>query len=156
MLCMNGGELSVNKGDLLMLVCAFLFAVHIMVIDFFSPVVDGVKMSCIQFFVSGILSGGAMLVYETPEMSQIMAAWAPVLYAGIMSCGVAYTLQIVGQKGMNESLESSISVLAGWVILGQRLSSREVLGCVLMFGAIILAQIPVGRNREASLNTEGN
>lgn len=163
MLCMNGGELSVNKGDLLMLVCAFLFAVHIMVIDFFSPVVDGVKMSCIQFFVSGILSGGAMLVNETPEMSQIMAAWAPVLYAGIMSCGVAYTLQIVGQKGMNPtvaslilSLESSISVLAGWVILGQRLSSREVLGCVLMFGAIILAQIPVGRNREASLNTEGN
>ena len=146
-----------------MLVCAFLFAVHIMIIDFFSPVVDGVKMSCIQFFVSGILSGGAMLVNETPEMSQIMAAWAPVLYAGIMSCGVAYTLQIVGQKGMNPtvaslilSLESSISVLAGWVILGQRLSSREVLGCVLMFGAIILAQIPVGRNREASLNTEGN
>ena len=104
-----------------------------------------------------------MLVNETPEMSQIMAAWAPVLYAGIMSCGVAYTLQIVGQKGMNPtvaslilSLESSISVLAGWVILGQRLSSKEVLGCVLMFGAIILAQIPVGRNREASLNTEGN
>ena len=123
MLCMKGGELSVNKGDLLMLVCAFLFAVHIMIIDFFSPVVDGVKMSCIQFFVSGILSGAAMLIYETPEWSQIIAAWAPVLYAGIMSCGVAYTLQIVGQKGMNPtvaslilSLESSISVLAGWVI----------------------------------------
>ena len=119
MLCMKGGELSVNKGDLLMLVCAFLFAVHIMIIDFFSPVVDGVKMSCIQFFVSGILSGAAMLIYETPEWSQIIAAWAPVLYAGIMSCGVAYTLQIVGQKGMNPtvaslilSLESSISVLA--------------------------------------------
>ena len=163
MLCMKGGELSVNKGDLLMLVCAFLFAVHIMIIDFFSPVVDGVKMSCIQFFVSGILSGAAMLIYETPEWSQIIAAWAPVLYAGIMSCGVAYTLQIVGQKGMNPtvaslilSLESSISVLAGWVILGQRLSSKEVLGCALMFGAIILAQIPVGRRRQASLNTEGN
>ncbi len=134
MLCMKGGELSVNKGDLLMLVCAFLFAVHIMIIDFFSPVVDGVKMSCIQFFVSGILSGAAMLIYETPEWSQIIAAWAPVLYAGIMSCGVAYTLQIVGQKGMNPtvaslilSLESSISVLAGWAILGQRLSSKEVL-----------------------------
>ena len=176
MLCMKGGELSVNKGDLLMLVCAFLFAVHIMVflcalafsihilvIDHFTELVDGVKMSCIQFFVSGILSGAAMLIYETPEWSQIIAAWAPVLYAGIMSCGVAYTLQIVGQKGMNPtvaslilSLESSISVLAGWVILGQRLSSKEVLGCALMFGAIILAQIPVGRRRQASLNTEGN
>lgn len=163
MLCMSGGELSVNKGDLLMLVCAFLFSIHIMIIDFFSPVVDGVKMSCIQFFVSGVLSGAAMLVYETPEMSQIMAAWAPVLYAGIMSCGVAYTLQIVGQKGMNPtvaslilSLESSISVLAGWVILGQQLSSREILGCALMFGAIILAQIPVGRRRDASLHAEGN
>lgn len=152
MLCMTGGELAVNKGDLLMLVCAFLFSIHIMVIDFFSPVVDGVKMSCIQFFVSGVLSGIAMLIYERPDMSQILAAWAPILYAGIMSCGVAYTLQIVGQKGMNPtvaslilSLESSISVLAGWVLLGQRLSSREIMGCVLMFGAIILAQIPMGR-----------
>ena len=143
--------------------CALAFSIHILVIDHFTELVDGVKMSCIQFFVSGILSGAAMLIYETPEWSQIIAAWAPVLYAGIMSCGVAYTLQIVGQKGMNPtvaslilSLESSISVLAGWVILGQRLSSKEVLGCALMFGAIILAQIPVGRRREASLNTEGN
>lgn len=156
MLCMTGGDLSANKGDLLMLVCAFLFAVHIMIIDFFSPVVDGVKMSCIQFFVCGILSGAAMLVYETPDMGQILAAWAPILYAGVMSCGVAYTLQIVGQKGMNPtvaslilSLESSISVLAGWVLLGQQLSSKEILGCVLMFGAIILAQIPVGRRSAA-------
>ena len=114
------------------------------------------KMSCIQFFVCGILSGAAMLVYETPDMGQILAAWAPILYAGVMSCGVAYTLQIVGQKGMNPtvaslilSLESSISVLAGWVLLGQQLSSKEILGCVLMFGAIILAQIPVGRRSAA-------
>lgn len=161
-LCITEG-FSIGYGDTMVFLCALAFSIHILVIDHFTELVDGVKMSCIQFFVSGILSGGAMLVYETPEMSQIMAAWAPVLYAGIMSCGVAYTLQIVGQKGMNPtvaslilSLESSISVLAGWVILGQRLSSREVLGCVLMFGAIILAQIPVGRNREASLNTEGN
>lgn len=158
MLCMTGGRLSINRGDLLMLVCAFLFAVHIMVIDFFSPVVDGVKMSCIQFFVSGALSGAAMLAYERPDVSQILAAWVPLLYAGVMSCGVAYTLQIVGQKGMNPtvaslilSLESSISVLAGWALLGQRLTSREILGCGLMFGAILLAQIPVGRRRTASL-----
>ena len=89
-------------------------------------------------------------------MGQILAAWAPVLYAGIMSCGVAYTLQIIGQKGMNPtvaslilSLESSISVLAGWAILGQRLSARELAGCALMFGAVILAQLPVGRKNPA-------
>ena len=151
LLCMTGGEMSVNKGDLMLLVCAFLFSIHIMVIDYFSPMVDGVKMSCIQFFVSGIISGIGMLLFETPEISQIIAAGVPILYAGVMSCGVAYTLQIVGQKGMNPtvaslilSLESSISVLAGWIILGQKLSAREIMGCVLMFGAIILAQVPVG------------
>lgn len=161
-LCITEG-FSIGYGDTMVFLCALAFSIHILVIDHFTELVDGVKMSCIQFFVSGILSGAAMLIYETPEWSQIIAAWAPVLYAGIMSCGVAYTLQIVGQKGMNPtvaslilSLESSISVLAGWVILGQRLSSKEVLGCALMFGAIILAQIPVGRRREASLNTEGN
>lgn len=118
LLCMSGDEMSVNKGDLLMLICACLFAVHIMVIDFFAPVTDGLKMSCIQFFVSGILSGIAMLIYEKPDISQMAAAWMPLLYAGVMSCGVGYTLQIVGQKGMNPtvaslilSLESSISVL---------------------------------------------
>lgn len=151
LLCMSGDEMSINKGDLLILVCAFLFAVHIMVIDFFAPVVDGVKMSCIQFFISGILSGMAMFIYESPHISQILTAWAPLLYAGVMSCGVAYTLQIVGQTGINPtvaslilSLESSISVLAGWLILGQKLSAKEIFGCALMFGAIILAQIPVG------------
>lgn len=149
LLCMAGGELAMNRGDLLMLVCALLFSAHIMIIDFFSPVVDGVKMSCIQFFVSAVLSGAAMLLWEKPDMGQLLMAWAPVLYAGVLSCGVGYTLQIIGQKGMNPtvaslilSLESSISVLAGWVILGQRLTSRELWGCVLMFGAIILAQLP--------------
>jgi len=106
-------------------------------------------MSCIQFLVCGILSGIPALLFESPDLSGILAAKVPILYAGVMSCGVAYTLQIVGQKGMNPtvaslilSLESCISVLAGWLILGQSLSGREIWGCVLMFGAIILAQLP--------------
>ena len=137
---------------IIMLICALLFAIHILVIDFFAPVVGGMKMSCIQLFVSGISSGIAMLIWETPNISQILIAWMPLLYAGILSCGVAYTLQIVGQRGMNPaiaslilSLESCISVLAGWAILGQRLSLKEIFGCILMFAAIILAQIPVGQ-----------
>lgn len=144
--------LSVGKGDLLMLGCALLFSVHILVIDFFSPRVDGVAMSCIQFFICALLSAVPVFVGERPQISAILAAWAPVLYAGVLSCGVAYTLQIVGQKGMNPtvaslilSLESCISVLAGWLILGQRLSGREILGCLVMFAAIVLAQLPQKR-----------
>ena len=129
--------------------CALLFSIHITVIDPFSPMVDGVKMSCIQFFFCAILSGIGMLIFEQPSFANILAAWKPILYAGAMSSGVGYTLQIVGQKGMNPavaslimSLESVISVIAGWLILGQALSGREIFGCVLMFGAIVLAQLP--------------
>ncbi len=148
LLCITDG-FSIGKGDLLVLICAFLFSFHILIIDYFSPKADGVKMSCIQFLVCGILSGIPALLLENPQISSILAAWMPVLYAGIFSCGVAYTLQIIGQKNMNPtiaslilSLESCISVLAGWIILGQSLSTREILGCVIMFCAIILAQLP--------------
>lgn len=140
---------SVGKGDILVFLCALVFAVHILVIDHFSPKVDGVKMSCIQFFVSGILSLPFMFVLETPKLVSVVNAWMPLLYAGVLSCGVAYTLQILGQKNVNPavaslilSLESCFSVLAGWIILGERLSVRESAGCVLMFLAIILAQLP--------------
>lgn len=141
--------LPIGKGEILLMICALLFSLHILVIDHFTVRVDGVKMSCIQFFVCGILSGIGMLLTEEPRIADILMAWQPILYAGVMSCGVAYTLQIVGQKGMNPtvaslimSLESVISVLAGMVLLSQRLSSWEILGCVLMFVAIILAQLP--------------
>lgn len=146
---------SIGGGDILVFICALLFSLHILVIDYFSPKVDGVRMSCIQFFVCGILSGIAMLCTETPRLAEILAAWQPILYAGVMSCGVAYTLQIVGQKDMNPtvaslilSLESCISLLAGWVILGQSMTMRELLGCAVMFAAILLAQLPAPQKRK--------
>lgn len=155
-LCMAGGSFGFDTGTLLGLGCALLFSMHILVIDHFSPMVDGVQMSCIQFAVCAVISGVAMLIFEQPTMANILAAWKAIMYAGVMSSGVAYTLQIVGQKGMNPtiaslimSLESVISVIAGWLILGQALTAREIFGCVLMFGAIVLAQLPEKRRAQA-------
>lgn len=148
LLCISG-SFSIGKGDFFVLCCAFLFAVHILIIDYFAPKTDGVKLSCIQFLVSGILSSIFMFLFENPTLFALLQAWKPLLYAGVMSCGVAYTLQIIGQKNMNPtvaslilSLESCISVLAGWVLLHQKLSLREILGCVIMFIAILIAQLP--------------
>ena len=147
-LCMTD-SLSFSKGDTMVLLCALAFSIHILIIDYFSPKVDGVRMSCIQFFIAGILCGVPAFVLEQPRLSSLAAAWAPILYAGILSCGVAYTLQIVAQKNYDPtiaslilSLESVFSVLAGWVILHQSLSPREIFGCVLVFIAIILVQLP--------------
>ena len=97
LLCINE-QFSIGYGDILVFVCAILFSVHILIVDYFSPKVDGVKMSCIQFLVCGLLSGIAMLFAEQPQLSAVLLAWKPIAYAGIMSCGVGYTLQIVGQK----------------------------------------------------------
>ncbi|MDD3404415.1 MAG: DMT family transporter [Hespellia sp.] len=148
LLCVTNG-FSLAPGDLMTLLCAFAFSFQILVIDYFSPKVDGVRMSCIQFLVCGIICFFPMLWTETPNMSDILSGWAPLLYAGVLSCGVAYTLQIVAQKhaeptiaSLLMSLESVFSVIGGWLILGQVLSGREMLGCALMFGAVILAQLP--------------
>ena len=126
LLCMSG-SLQLQKGDFLVLLCAFCFSVHIMVIDYFTTKVDGVQMSCIQFFVAALFSGLCMLGIEgIPDPHAVAISWAPILYAGVLSSGVGYTLQIIGQKGLNPtvaslilSLESVISVLAGWLFLGQ-------------------------------------
>ena len=149
MLCMTSESFSLSKGDLLVLVCAGFFSLHILIIDYFSPKVDGVRLSCIQFFVCGLISTVIAFIFENPNLGAILSGWLPILYAGVMSCGVAYTLQIIGQKNMDPtvaslilSLESVFSVLAGWVLLNQKLSIRELFGCVLMFLAIILAQLP--------------
>ena len=151
LLCITD-RLALGKGDILVLLCAVVFAIHILIVDHFSAKTDGVRMSCIQFLVCGLLSGVGMLLTEHPEISLILQAWQPILYAGVFSCGVGYTLQIVGQKGTDPtvaslilSLESVVSVLAGWLLLGQRLSVRELGGCALMFAAILLAQLPERR-----------
>lgn len=156
LLCITD-KLVLGKGDTLVLLCAVVFTIHILVIDYFSPKADGVRIACIQFFVTGILSAIPMFLFETPRLSNIFAAAVPVLYAGVLSSGVAYTLQIVAQKDADPtvaslilSLESVFSVLGGWMILGQKLSIREIAGCILMFSAIILAQLPgKPKNEEA-------
>lgn len=146
---------SLTRGDLLVLLCAVVFSVHILVIDHFTEKTDGVKMSCIQFIVCGILSCICMFIFEKPQVSALVSAWMPLLYAGILSCGVAYTLQIVAQKGYNPtvaslllSLESVFSVVAGFIVLGQKMTARELSGCILIFAAVILAQLPVGGKKQ--------
>ena len=141
---------SINYGDMLLFVCAICFTFHILIIDYFAPKADGVALSCIQFWFSGIVCMGIAILKEAPDFVAIFQAAIPILYAGVMSCGVAYTLQIIGQKHMKPtvaslilSLESVISVLAGWVILHEVLTGRQLLGCILVFGAVILAQLPV-------------
>ena len=155
LLCMTKSSFALSYGDFLVLICAILFSVHIMIIDYFSPKGDGVVISCIQFFVCGIVSGIIMLFVEEPQVENIMAAKMPILYAGVLSSGVAYTLQIVGQKDMNPTvaslilcLESVISALAGWLILSEALTPRELFGCILMFVAIVLAQVPIPERKK--------
>ena len=138
-----------SKGDLLMLACALAFSVHILLVDHFTPKVDGVLLACIQFFVAGLLPLPLMLFFERPTAANIAAAWLPIAYAGVLSSGIGYTFQILGQKytkpsvaSLLMSLESVFAVLAAALILHQVPTLRETLGCVLMFAAIILAQLP--------------
>lgn len=153
LLCMNG-SLSIGKGDLLVLLCALAFAVHILVIDYFSPKTNGVKLSCIQFLVCGLLSLIPMFLLETPVLSNILACWVPLLYAGVLSCGVAYTLQVVAQKNTDPtiaslllSLESVFAAISGAIILHEHMALRELTGCIIMFAAIIIAQLPSKEDR---------
>lgn len=155
LLCMTQGSFKLATGDLFLLGCAVVFTGHILVIDYFAPKVNGVWMSCIQFLVAGIISAIPMVLTETPTMAAIWEAKLPILYAGVMSCGVAYTLQILGQKNYNPtvavlilSLESCFSVLGGFLILQETLTARELCGCALMFVAVILAQFPGGTREE--------
>lgn len=143
----EGFRLSI--GDTLVLLCAVAFSFHIVAVDHYANMVDGVKLSCIQFLVCGVLSSIMMFIFEEPEIAGLLKAAVPILYAGIMSCGVAYTLQIVGQKytrptvaSLLMSLESVFAVLAGMLLLREIPTAREAVGCVIMFAAIIITQLP--------------
>ena len=147
-----GQGLGLGISDLLLLLCAFGFTAHIMIIDRFSPLVDGVRLSCVQFLVCGVLCVPCMLIWESPSLGAIWEGGLPIAYGGIMSCGVAYTLQIVGQKGVHPavaslllSLESVFSVLAGYALMpGSALSKWEILGCALVFAAVVIVQLAPG------------
>lgn len=155
LLCITDG-FSIGLGDTIMLLCAVVFALQILAVDYFSARTDGVRLSCLQFLVCGVWNAIPMFATETPRMTDIFSAWLPILYAGILSCGVAYTLQVIAQRNtapavasLLMSLESVFAVLAGWVLLGEQLSARELLGCALVFGAILLAQLPSKKKEPA-------
>ena len=151
LLCFRAGtKLELRTADAYLLLCAFFFAVQIHVIDYFSDDVDGIRLSCVQFLTTGLISAALSAVFETVSWSGVLGCVWPILYCALFSSYIAYTLQILSLKDADEptipsllfSLESVFSVLAGAVILGDRLSGREYLGCALMFAAVILAQLP--------------
>lgn len=151
-----GETFTVNKGDVLTIICAVVFAGHILVIDYYSPKVDGVKLSCMQFFVCGMINAVWMFIEGAPTFKAVFSCAPSIAYSGIMSCGVAYTLQIIGQKYTDPasasilmSLESVFATLStvvlialGWELTGGMLTYKEIFGCVLMFAAILLVQLP--------------
>ena len=155
LLCIKG-DFSLAPGDLLVLVCAVCFAVHILVIDHFTAYCDGVKLSCLQFLFAGIISTICMFIFEDVDFAAILSCALPLLYVGIFSCGVGYTLQILAQKDSNPtvvtillSLESVFAVIAGAIILKQQMTVREYIGCAIMFAAVILAQIQFPARQKA-------
>lgn len=149
MLCLSGG-MSIGRGDIFLLLCAILFSCHILVIEKVSKDSDGVELSLFQFLFGGIMCSIGMLVFERPDFQSIKEAFLPLAYAGFLSCGVAYTLQTVAQKYVQAtkatlalSLESVWAAIGGALILSERLSVNELIGCVLVFLAVLLAQLDV-------------
>ena len=156
LLCMKNGFGGIQSSDLILLLCAVLFSFQIMSVDHFAPQVDGVRLSFVQFFVVAVESTVAALLFEQTTMADFTANALPILYCGVLSSGVAYTLQILGQKDLNPAiaslimcLESVFSALGGWLLLHQSLSLREVAGCALIFAAVVLAQLPIGQKAES-------
>lgn len=150
------GNMTIATGDLLLLGCAVAFAVQILFVDHFAPTVDPLRLNCLQAGLCGIGSAIIMFCTETPTMDGIGAAMLPMCHAGFLSMGAAYSLQIIGQKHLDPapaslimSLESVFAAIFGWIILNEQMSTTELLGCVLVFAAVILSQIPI-KTKKAS------
>lgn len=149
MLSVPAGKFSIGSGELIAICGAFAFAAHILVIDHFCKKVNNIALSCTQYLIAGIASSICMFIFEEPSFEAIKSAGVEIAYAGVMSCGVAFTAQIFGQKYSNPTvasillcLESVFAVIFGWLILNDKLGSREAIGCIIMFIAIMLTQIP--------------
>ena len=149
LLCMKNGFGGIESSDWLLIGCAVLFSFQILSVDHFSPLVDGVRLSLLQFFVVAVESTAAAFLFETPSLADLTANVWPIVFCGVFSSGVGYTLQILAQKGSNPtvislllSLESVFATISGAAILGDRLSGREYFGCALMLAAVVLAQLP--------------
>lgn len=156
MICMGGSSsFSLGKGELLALLCSIAFALHIIVIDKYAATIDCIVLSCGQYMVTGVISCILMFIFEKPDIGNIMHAAVPILYAGIMSCSCAFTFQIIGQKyteptlaSMLLCLESVFSVIFSFLILGERMTTIEYIGCAVMFTAIIIAQLPAKKKAQ--------
>ena len=150
LLCVKPGEsMLLSLGDTLVITCALSFSLHILVIDRFAPLVDAVRLSCLQFFISSLWGAVLMMIFEEPTLEGLYGALGAILFVGILDNGIGYTLQTIAQKNINPtiasllmSLESVFGTLAGWVVMGQTLTSREAIGCAVMGVAIVLAQLP--------------
>ena len=156
MICMGGASsFSLGKGEILAMLCSIAFALHIIVIDKYAPKIDTIVLSCGQYLVTGIVSCILMFIFEKPDAGNIMQAAVPILYAGIMSCSCAFTFQIIGQNYTEHTLasmllctESVFSVIFSFIILGERMTVIEYVGCAVMFIAIIIAQLPAKKKAQ--------
>ncbi|MFR9193535.1 MAG: DMT family transporter [Anaerovoracaceae bacterium] len=155
LLCMTDDSFKLAFGDMLVLLCAVAFAVHIMVVDHFAAKLDGTKLSCIQFLTSGILGLIGMAIFESPDINAILDCWLPILYAGVLSCGLGYTFQVIAQKyaeptvaSLLMSLESVFAVISGAILLHETMSMRELTGCAVIFAAVIISQLPEKKKKE--------
>lgn len=151
LLCVKEG-LSVNEGDALVLLSALCFSFHILIIDKYSPLTNGVQMSCIQFFVVSFVSAILMLIFEKPSLNAVLSCWAPILYLGVVSGAAGYTLQIIGQKNAEPttaslilSMEAVFATITGVIFLNESFTARELIGSILMFAAIILSQVSASK-----------